>query len=60
MENHERASVGSLLEVLELLEIKWSHSVVSDCLWPSGAYEAPLSIGFSRQEYWNGLPFLQG
>ena len=22
------------------------------------AYQAPLSIGFSRQEYWSGLPFL--
>ena len=22
------------------------------------AYEAPLSMGFSRQEYWSGLPFL--
>ena len=22
------------------------------------AYQAPLSMGFSRQEYWNGLPFL--
>ena len=22
-----------------------------DCTWP-----APLSIGFSRQEYWSGLP----
>ena len=21
------------------------------------AYHAPLSVGFSRQEYWNGLPF---
>ena len=21
-------------------------------------YQAPLSMGFSRQEYWNGLPFL--
>ena len=21
------------------------------------AHQAPLSIGFSRQEYWNGLPF---
>ena len=21
------------------------------------AYEVPLSMGFSRQEYWNGLPF---
>ena len=22
------------------------------------AYQAPLSMGFSRQEYWSGLPFL--
>ena len=21
------------------------------------AYQAPLSMGFSKQEYWNGLPF---
>ena len=21
------------------------------------AYNAPLSMGFSRQEYWSGLPF---
>ena len=21
------------------------------------AYNAPLSVGFSRQEYWSGLPF---
>ena len=21
------------------------------------AHQAPLSVGFSRQEYWNGLPF---
>ena len=21
------------------------------------AHQAPLSMGFSRQEYWNGLPF---
>ena len=21
------------------------------------AYQAPLSMGFSRQQYWNGLPF---
>ena len=24
-------------------------------LW-TVAYQAPLSMGFSRQEYWNGLP----
>ena len=26
-------------------------------LW-TVAYQAPLSMGFSRQDYWNGLPFL--
>ena len=34
-------------------------SVVSKCLrspWTI-AHQAPLSMGFSRQEYWNGLPF---
>ena len=25
--------------------------------WTVGAYHAPLSMGFSRQEYWSGLPF---
>ena len=25
-------------------------------LW-TVAYQAPLSMGFSRQEYWSGLPF---
>ena len=24
----------------------------------TGACQAPLSVGFSRQEYWSGLPFL--
>ena len=24
---------------------------------PTVAYQAPLSMGFSRQEYWSGLPF---
>ena len=31
-----------------------SRSVVSDSLQPP----ALLSMGFSRQEYWSGLPFL--
>ena len=30
---------------------KWSHLVVS------GSYQAPLSMAFSRQKYWSGLPF---
>ena len=36
-----------------------SHSVVSRFVTPQAvAHRAPLSMGFSRQEYWNGLPFL--
>ena len=27
---------------------------MSNSLWP---HQAPLSMGFSRQEYWTGLPF---
>ena len=35
-----------------------SHSVVSDFRQPHGlAHQAPLSMGFSGQEYWSGLPF---
>ena len=31
--------------------------VVSDCATPwTVARQAPLSVGFSRQEYWSGLP----
>ena len=33
-----------------------SHSVMSDSLQPHRT-KAPLSMGFSRQECWNGLPF---
>ena len=34
-----------------------SHSVMSDSLCRTVARQAPLSMGFSRQEYWSGLPF---
>ena len=37
-----------------------SHSVVSNSLQPHGLYvahQAPLSMGFSKQEYWSALPF---
>ena len=35
-----------------------SRSVVSDSATPwAAARQAPLSMGFSRQEYWSGLPF---
>ena len=36
-----------------------SHSNVSDSLWPQWtlAHQAPLSMEFSMQDYWHGLPF---
>ena len=34
-----------------------SRSVMSDSATPwAVAHQAPLSMGFSRQEYWSGLP----
>ena len=36
----------------------FSHSVVSDSWLTFGLQpQAPLSMGFPRQEYWSGLPF---
>ena len=38
--------------------MKWKSSAVSDSCDPwTAAYEAPLSMEFSRQEYWSALPF---
>ena len=34
-----------------------SPSIVSDSLQPHGPHQAPLSMGFSRQECWSELPF---
>jgi len=36
----------------------FSHSVMSNSVTPwTVARQAPLSVGFPRQEYWSGLPF---
>ena len=35
---------------------RFSHVQLSATLW-TVACQVPLSIGFSRQEYWSGLPF---
>ena len=41
---------------------KWKNKVKSlRCVWPSvtpwtAAFQAPLSMRFSRQEYWSGVP----
>ena len=34
-----------------------SHVQLFATTWTNVAHKAPLSMGFSRQEYWNGLPF---
>ena len=44
-------------------EMYFTHKVKSlSCVWLfvtpwTVAYQAPLSMGFSRQDYWSGLPF---
>ena len=58
---------SSLLTLLRIVEcLRWKGScvyvlsciVVSDSATPwTIACQAPLSVGFSRQEYWRGLPF---
>ena len=46
---------GMLLLLLLLLS-RFSH--VQLCATPeTAAHQAPPSLGFSRQEYWSGLPF---
>ena len=39
------------------VDVLFTHSVVSDSLQSLVQNRAPLSMGFSRQEYWRGLPF---
>ena len=42
--------------LLLLLLSRMSH--VQLCVTPlTAAYQAPRSLGFSRQEHWSGLPF---
>ena len=46
------------LSICTVLKVNWSRSVVSDSATPwTVAYQASPSMGFSRQEYWSGLPF---
>ena len=42
----------------ELINIKSESEVMSDFARPwTVVYQAPPCMGFSRQEYWSGLPF---
>ena len=50
------ARLSDMLLLLLLLLSHFSH--VRLCATPQmAAHQAPLSLGFSRQEYWSGLPF---
>ena len=52
-----RGSQGKLWGKTMLLLLS-SFSHVWLCATPqTAAHQAPLSLGFSRQEYWSGLPF---
>ena len=58
----QRVSCTLRLPPAATVELWWwlfSYSVVSDSFVTSWtvARQVPLSMGFSRQEYWNGLPF---
>ena len=65
MKNISKAGKLEKLSIFQCLfnkkwKWKWSRSVVSDSLRPHGlyvAYQTPPSMGFSRQEYWSGVPF---
>ena len=50
---------GSYIQAGLLLLLLLSHfSRVRLCVTPwTTAYQVPLSLGFSRQEHWSGLPF---
>ena len=58
-----RRHISSLLkvpeEISELLLLLLSRfSCVQLCVTPqTAAHQDPLSLGFSRQEHWSGLPF---
>ena len=51
------AEISWLLSMIGLLLLSRS-SHVRLCVTPlTAAHQAPLSLGFSRQEHWSGLPF---
>ena len=44
------------IKLLLLLLSRFSRVQLCATPW-TAAHQAPLSMGFSRQEYWSGLPF---
>ena len=54
----ERIYWGHKIEVSLVVVVVFSHKVVSDSASPwTVAHQGPLSMEFSRQEHWSGLPF---
>ena len=53
--NLNNANVSMLDIVLLLLLSRFSRVRLCATPW-TAAYQAPPSMGFSRQEYWNGVP----
>ena len=54
----QRALSFSLFKIILLLLLLSHFSRVRLCVTPwMAAHQAPLSLEFSRQEYWSGLPF---
>ena len=49
-DNHDHVITHLEPDILEC-EVKWALESIT------AAHQAPLSLGFSRQEYWSGLPF---
>ena len=48
----------TIYNILVLLLLLSHISCVRLCVTPQmAAHQVPLSLGFSRQEYWSGLPF---
>ena len=51
--------IGSLGSAFaNILSLLSGHSIVPHSLRPRELRQAPLSMGFPRQEYWSGLPYL--
>ena len=56
--NLKTLSIKKIYSLFKLILIVVSCSVVSNSETPwTEAFQAPLSMGFSRQEYWSGLSF---
>ena len=58
LQSSQQPCEGGMLLLLLLLLLLSRFSRVRLCATPwTAAHQAPLSLGFSRQEHWSGLPF---